>query len=188
MKEGEDQTRDVLATNRLAQAWSWYCERSTPADRSLIFILRKHKERYSSPDGGSLDCPCRWRTQHCSTTSSVVGRTPSDPLGVGETLGQLLRMAQPRSWAGWWCRRGCPTLTSVLEGTSDSLLKMAKSEHFQMFHSPDCLSQYLRTQKFELVERNKQEFLNFSWCLFSFQVFGNVSHWGVLEMELLVVS
>jgi len=46
--------------------------------------------------GGSLDCPWRWRTQHCSTTSSVVGRTPSDPHAVGETLRQLLRMAQPQ--------------------------------------------------------------------------------------------
>jgi len=85
-----------------------------------------------------------------------------------------------KSWAGWMLKRMPHVSRHCLRGTSDSLLMMAKSEHFQMFHSPDSSAPHLRTQKFGLVERNKQDFLNLSWCLFSFQVFENVSQLGCL--------
>jgi len=72
-------------------------------------------------------------------------------------------MAQPRSWAGWWCRRGCPTLTSVLEGTSDSLLKIAKSEHFQMLHSPDYLLQICAPKSLDLWREINKICSTYSW-------------------------
>ena len=34
-----------------------------------------------------------------------------------------------------------------------------------LLHSPDYLPQNLRTQKFGLLERNKQDFLTFSWFI-----------------------
>ena len=55
----------------------------------------------------------------------------------------------------------------------------------ELLHSPDSSAPHLRTQKFGLVERNKQDFFNlFSVVLFSIQVFESVSQWAVLVMEL----
>ena len=68
------------------------------------------------------------------------------------------------------------------------LPQIAKPPSIVCFIHQTNLPQNLRTQKFEWLQRNKQDFLNFTWCLILFQVFGNVSQWGVLEMELLVVS
>jgi len=44
---------------------------------------------------------------------------------------------------------------------------MAKSDHFQMFHSPDYLPQNLRTQKLGLLERNKQDLFNLFLVVYS---------------------
>ena len=91
---------------------------------------------------GSLDCP-RGGEEDLSTAApvllgdllllvlAVVGRLSgsssewhSQSLGQGEDVVEDARPARVN-----------------LRGTSMSLLKMAKSEHFQMFHSPDYLPQ-----------------------------------------------
>ena len=68
-----------------------------------------------------------------------------------------------------------------LKGTSMSLLKMAKSGHFQMFHSPDYLPQNLRTQKLGLLERNKQDLFNLFLVVYSLsgslEMFHNGESW-----------
>ena len=89
--------------------------------------------------GGSLDCPSRWRgrSQHCS--SSVVGRPP--PSGPRCCRGDSQAAPQNGTATGLGQGGGVeedarPARVN-LRGTSVSLLKMARSVHFQMFHSPD---------------------------------------------------
>ena len=114
----EDQTRHVLATNRLAQALS-LVKRSTPADLSLIFILQKRKERYSSPDGfGVLTFPGGGEGELSTAAQSpaLLGELLLLILLLWETLRQLLRMAQPEVLGRVNVEEDAPCLTTLLEG------------------------------------------------------------------------
>jgi len=119
--------------------------RSTPADLSLICILQKHKERYSSPDWfGVLTAPGGGEGELSTAAPVFLGELLLLILLLWETLRQLLRMAmaQPQVLGRVVMLERIPHVSRhCLRGTSVSLLKMAKSEHFQMFHSPDYLPQ-----------------------------------------------
>ena len=95
------------------------------------------KERYRSPGGLSHGSPC-----HPAAKKSPVkqgqdgGRLPgcsSQSRGLARAAADLEGGVERKGREDTHVSRHC------LRGTSVSLLKMAKSEHFQMFHSPDYL-------------------------------------------------
>ena len=127
--------------------------------------------------GGSLDCPWRWRTQHCSTTSSVVGRTPSDPHWCrGDTQaapqnGRAKGLAQ-----GGGVEEDAQPARVYLTGTSIHSCRWQRVDIFKCFiHQTICPR--LAHSKVWIVGRNKQDFLTYSCWFILFQVFENVSHW-----------
>jgi len=152
----------------------------------------KCKEQYSSPDGlGVLTTPGGGEGElstaaHSWHSPALLGELLLLILLLWETLRQLLRMAQPQVLGRVvMLERMSHVSRHCLRGTSDSLLKMAKSDHFQMFHSPDYLPQNLRTQKLGLLERNKQDLFNLFLVVYSLSRSLKMFHsWGVLEMEL----
>ena len=91
-------------------------KRSTPADLSLICILRKRKERYSSPDGfGVLTFPGGGEGE--PSTAALLGRTPPpDPLAVGDSQAAPLASTATGLGQGGDVGEDTPCLTTLLEG------------------------------------------------------------------------
>ena len=92
-------------------------KRSTPADLSLIFILQKRKERYSSPDGfGVLTFPGGGEGELSTAAPVFLGELLLLILLLWETLRQLLLPAQPEVLGRGDVEEDAPCLTTLLEG------------------------------------------------------------------------
>jgi len=114
---GKDQTRHVLATNRLAQALGIVSVPHLQTSASYAFKANC-KERYSSPDGfGVLTAPGGGEEDLSTAAPVFLGDLLLLVLAaVGETLRQLLLPAQLEVLGRVDVEEDAPCLTTLLEG------------------------------------------------------------------------